>query len=71
MKLYFLILVGINFSLSVGIKIKPELQRDILKLGYGINYKFEGMLAHLFDRFYKVTKFILPTIEDIKFSRLN
>ena len=71
MKLYLLILAGINFSLSVGIKIKLELQRNILKFGYGINYKYEGMLAHLFDRFYIVTKFILPSIEDIKFSRLN
>ena len=71
MKLYSLILAGINFSLSVGIKIKLELQRNILKFGYGINYKYEGMLAHSFDRFYIVTKFILPLIEDIKFSRLN
>ena len=29
------------------------------------------MLAHLFDRFYVVTKFMLPTIGDIKFSKLN
>ena len=29
------------------------------------------MLAHSFDRFYVVTKFNLPTIGDIKFSRLN
>ena len=29
------------------------------------------MLAHSFDRFYVVTKFMLPTIGDIKFSRLN
>ena len=29
------------------------------------------MLVHLFDRFYIVTKFILPSIGDIKFSRLN
>ena len=71
MKLYLLILAGINFSLNVGIKIKPELQRNILKFGYGINYKYEGMLAQSFDRFYVVTKFILPSIEDIKFSRLN
>ena len=28
------------------------------------------MLAHSFDRFYVVTKFILPTI-DLKFSKLN
>ena len=71
MKFYILILAGIIFSLSRGIKIKPELQRNILKFGYGINYKYEGMLAHSFDRFYIVTKFILPSIEDIKFSRLN
>ena len=29
------------------------------------------MLAHLFDRFYVVTKFILPMIGDLKFSKLN
>ena len=29
------------------------------------------MLAHSFDRFYVVTKFKLPMIRDIKFSKLN
>ena len=29
------------------------------------------MLAHLFDRFYVVTKFILPSIGVLKFSNLN
>ena len=29
------------------------------------------MLAHSFDRFYVVTKFILPTIGDLKFSKLD
>ena len=38
------------------IKISPDLQKNRLKFGYGINYKYEGMLAHLFDRFYIVTK---------------
>ena len=69
MKLYLLILAGINISLSI--KIKLELQRNILKFGYGINYKYEGMLAHSFDRFYIVIKFILPSIEDIKFLNQN
>ena len=69
MKLCLLILAGINVSLSI--KIKPELQRNILKFGYGINYKYEGMLAHSFDRFFIVTKFILPSIVDIKFSKLK
>ena len=29
------------------------------------------MLAHSFDRFYAITKFILPSIGDLKFSTLN
>ena len=29
------------------------------------------MLAHSFDRFYVVTKFMLPTIGDLKFSKLD
>ena len=47
-------------------EIKPELQKNILKFGYGINYKYEGMLAHSFDRFYIITKFILPTLDGLK-----
>ena len=53
------------------IKIKPELKRNILKSGYGINYKYEGMLAHTFGRFYVVIKFILPFIGDLDFSKSN
>ena len=53
------------------IEFNPELQENILKFGYGINYKYEGMLAHSFDRFYIIMKFILPSIGDIKFSNLN
>ena len=29
------------------------------------------MLAHSFDRFYVVTKFMLPMIRDLKFSKLD
>ena len=54
-----------------GIKFDPELQKNIFKFCYGINYKYESMLAHLFDRFYIVTKFMLPSMGDIKFSKLN
>ena len=52
-------------------KIKPELKKHILNFDGGINYKYEGMLAHSFDRFYIVTKFILPSIGDLNFSTLN
>ena len=48
------------------IEIRPELQRNILNFGYSTNYKYEGMLAHSFDRFYVVTKFMLPMIGGFK-----
>ena len=70
MKLYSLIFLIILLT-SKCIKFNPELQKNILKFGYGINYKYEGMLTHSFDRFYIITKFILPSIRDIKFLRLN
>ena len=57
--------------MGASIEIRPELQRNILNFGYGINYKYEGMLAHSFDRFYVVTKFMLPMIGDLKFSKLD
>ena len=72
MKFYTLFsLAEIIFHMSKCIKIKPDLQKNILNFGYGINYKYEGMLVHSFDRFYVVTKFMFPMIGDIKFSRLN
>ena len=49
----------------------PELKKNILNFGCGINFNFEGILAHSFDRFYVVTYFILPTVSDLKFSTIN
>ena len=57
--------------MGASIEIRPELQRNILNFGYGINYKYKGMLAHSFDRFYVVNKFMLPTIRDLEFSKLD
>ena len=42
-----------------------------MNFGYGVNYKYEDMLVHSFDRFYVVTKFLLPLIGDLNFSSLN
>ena len=38
----------------------PKLKRNILNFGYGVHFKYEGMLSHSFDWFYIVTKFELP-----------
>ena len=57
--------------MSKCIKFDLELQENILKFGYGINYKYEGMLMHSFDRFYIITNFILLSIGDIRFLHLT
>ena len=49
----------------------PELKRNILNFGYRINFKYEEMLLHSFDRFYAVTKFILPTVNDHRFLPID
>ena len=71
MKVYSLFCIVSQFYIGTSVKIRPELQRNILNFGYGINYKYEGLLAHSFYRFYVVTKFMLAMIGDLKFSRLN
>ena len=53
------------------VEIMPELKKNILNFGYRINFKYKGMLVHSFDRFYVVTKFILPSVNDLKFSAIN
>ena len=60
-----------QFCIGTTIEIRPKLQRNILNFGYGINYKYEEILVCSFDRFYVVTKFMLPTIGDLKFSKLD
>ena len=74
MKAYSLIIIIIfvcYLCRYASFEIMPELKRNILNFGYGINFKYEGMLAHSFDRFYVVTKLILPTVSEFKFSTTN
>ena len=47
-----------------------ELQKNVLKFGYGINFKYVGTLSHSFDRFYIVTKFELPKVQDLPFTTI-
>ena len=49
----------------------PELKRNILNFGYGVNFKYEGMLFHSFDRFYMVAKFELLRVEDLKLTTIH
>ena len=67
----FVFLLFVIVAISDDIKFNLELQKNILKFGYSINYKYEGMLAHSFDRFYNIVKFMLPSMGDLNFSNLN
>ena len=60
MKAYSLIVIFVFICCIckyTSVEIMLELKRNILNFGYRIDFKYEGMLAHSFDRFYVVTKF--------------
>ena len=56
---------------NLAIDTKPELKENVLNFGYGVNFKYKGMLSHSFDRFYVVTKFEMPKIKDLKLATFS
>ena len=60
-----LLVIVYDFS---AVDIMPELKKNILNFGYEVNFKYEGMLSHSYDRFYIVTKFELPKTKDLKLA---
>ena len=46
----------------------PESKHYVLRFGYGVNFGYEGMLAHLFDRFYVVTRIEIPKVSDLNLT---
>ena len=49
----------------------PELRKSVLNFGYGVNFKYEEMLSHSFDRVYVVTKFEMPKVQDLKLTMFS
>ena len=47
-----------------------KLQKNVLKFGYRINYEYVSTLSNSFDRFYMVTKFKLPKVQDLQFMTM-
>ena len=45
-----------------------KLKKNVLNFGYGVNFKYEGMLTHSFDRFYVVAKYEIPKVEHLQFT---
>ena len=53
---------------TFAVSIMPELKQNVLRFGYGVNFRYEGMLAHSFDRFYLVTRIEIPKVSDLNLT---
>ena len=67
MAFLFLLLVALVYGTSA-VSIMPELKQNMLRFGYGVNFRYEGMLAHSFDRFYVVTRIEIPKVSDLNLT---
>ena len=56
---------------DLDIDTMPELKKNVLNFGYGVNFKYKGMLSHSFDRCYVVTKFEIPKVQDLKLTMFS
>ena len=63
-----LILIILCMYGTSAISIMLELKHNILRFGYGVNFRYEGMLPHSFDRFYIVTKIEIPKVSDLNLT---
>ena len=62
MAITILLLLSILVYSTSAVSIMPELKQNVLRFGYGVNFRYEGMLAHSFDRFYVVTRIEIPKV---------
>ena len=65
MAIMLLLLLSILVYGSSTVSILPELKQNVLRFGYRVNFRYEGMLAHSFDRFYVVTRIEIPKVSDL------
>ena len=62
----FLIILSIYSTSAVS--IMPEMKCNVLRFGYGVNFRYEGMLSHSFDRCYVVTKIEIRRVSDLNLT---
>ena len=63
----FLLLSVLVYGTSA-VSIMPELKQNVLRFGHGVNFRYEGMLVHSFDRFYVVTRIEIPKVLDLNLT---
>ena len=62
-----LFLIALVCGTSI-VSIMSELKHNVLRFGYGVNFRYEGMLVHSFDRFYVVTRIAIPKVSDLNLT---
>ena len=61
-----IIILMLSYGIFVlALEAHSNLQRNILKFIYGINYKCEGQLSHYIQRYKATAKFQLQKLNDI------
>ena len=68
MAIILFLLLNVLVCGTSAVSIMPELKQNVLRFGYGVNFRYEGMLAHSFDRFYVVTKVEIPKVLDLNLT---
>ena len=65
MAIMLLLLLSILVYGTSTVSIMPELKQNVLRFGYRVNFRYEGMLAHSLNRFYVVTRIEIPKVSDL------
>ena len=68
MAIILFLLLNILVYGTSAVSIMLELKQNVLRFGYGVNFRYEGMLAHSFDRFYVVTRIEIPKVLDLNLT---
>ena len=68
---FILFLLRVLVYGTSAVSIMPELKQNVLRFGYGVNFRYEGILAHLFDRFYVVTRIEIPKVSDLNLTMFS
>ena len=67
-KMAILLIMIVLVCGTSAVSIMPELKHNVLRFGYGVNFRYEGMLAHSFDRFYVVARIEIPKVSDLNLT---
>ena len=68
MQIYFITAILSTLRMAVTIDLMPKLKKNILNFRYGAHFKYKGMLTYSFNRFYVVTKYEIPGVEQLQFT---